>query len=127
MLPSSMSLISFLIWMRASQNLEKIHQNWMKEWTRRVSVPVQLLLVLGLCGLNHQGASHRPAHCGRMEAEVHQPLGDVHRLHSRGLLEVAHVDDELVGNLWFNLRKRVPCTIILPGHPFLCEGFCSGP
>ena len=100
-----MSLISFLIWMRASQNLEKSHQNLMKEWTRRVSVPVQLLLVLGLCGLNHQGASHRPAHCGRMEAEVHQPLGDVHRLHARGLLEVAHVDDELVGNLWFNLKQ----------------------
>ena len=122
-----MSLISFLIWMRASQNLEKRHQNLMKEWTRRVSVPVQLLLVLALRGLDHQGASNRPAHGGSVEAEVHQPLGNVDRLHTRGLLEVAHVDDELVGNLWLDLRKWVVCTILIPGHPFLCEGSCSGP
>ena len=66
-------------------------------------------------------------HGGSVEAEVHQPLGNVDRLHTRGLLEVAHVDDELVGNLWLDLRKWVVCTILIPGHPFLCEGSCSGP
>ena len=79
----------------------------MKERRRRVSVPVQFLLVLRLRGLDHEGASHRPAHGGSVEAEVHQPLGNVDRLHTRGLLEVAHVDDELVGNLLLNLRKRL--------------------
>ena len=94
-----MSLISFLIWMRASQNLDIDCQETVDMGYRNSAEPVQLLFVLRLCGFNHQSSSNRPAHCGRMEPKVHQPLGDVHGLHSARLLEVPNIDDELVSNL----------------------------
>ena len=54
---------------------------------------------------NHERPCDGPGHGRRVEAVVHQPLGDVHRLHARALLELAHVDDELV-------RVEVPLPLV---------------
>ena len=97
-----MSLISFLIWMRASQNLEI---NFVDKRMKELREPVQLLLVLGLGGFNHQSSSNGPAHRWCVETKVHQPLGDVDGLHTARLLEVPHVDDELVSNLHYMVRS----------------------
>ena len=91
-----MSLISFLIWMRASQNLKTDDKG-----NRKSAAPVQFLLVLRLGGFNHQSSSDRPAHSWSMKPEVHKPLGDVHGFHPARLLEVSHVDYELVSNLQY--------------------------
>mmetsp|Transcript_50792 Transcript_50792/g.163025 ORF Transcript_50792/g.163025 Transcript_50792/m.163025 type:complete len:1046 (-) Transcript_50792:41-3178(-) len=62
----------------------------------RLAEAVQLIFVLGLGGLDHQGMWHRPRHGRCMEAIVLQALGDV-LLDNAGLAaDVREVHDELV-------------------------------
>jgi hypothetical protein len=63
---------------------------------QRIAEAIQLGLGLALGRLDHQRAGHREAHRRRVEAEVHEALGDVLDLDAAGLLEVAAVEDELV-------------------------------
>ena len=55
-------------------------------------------LAFALGGLDHQRAGHGEGHGGRVEAVVHQALGDVLDLDAGGLLELAAVEDHLVGH-----------------------------
>ena len=63
----------------------------------RVAESVEFRLRLALGGLDHERSGDRPAHGGAVEAVVHESLGHVVDLDSRGLVEGAAVDDELVG------------------------------
>ena len=74
-------------------------KNLLPDADEGVAEPVQLLLVLRLRGFNHQGPGDGPAHGRGVEAKVHETLGNVDRLHAASLLEVPHVDDELVSHL----------------------------
>src|SRR2546422_6723214 len=56
-----------------------------------VAEPVHLRLRLTLRRLDHQSARYRPGHRRRVEAVVHQTLGDIHRLDAGALLEVSKV------------------------------------
>jgi hypothetical protein len=51
----------------------------------RVAEPVELGERFALGGLDHQGAGHREAHRGSVEAVVDEPLGDVVDRHPRRL------------------------------------------
>ena len=53
--------------------------------------------VLGLGGFDHETTDNRPTHRGRVEAEVHEPLGDVFFGDAGCLLEHAAVENQLVG------------------------------
>lgn len=57
---------------------------------------VQLAARLTLGGLDHDGAGHREAHGGGVEAVVHEALGDVHLGDAAGGLDGADVDDAFV-------------------------------
>ena len=63
-----------------------------------VAEAVQLALVLRLGRLDHQRVGHRKGDSWGVEAVVLQALRNVHRLHAGGLLQVARVEDELVGD-----------------------------
>ena len=62
----------------------------------RLAEAVELLLRLALGRLHHQRAGDGEAHGRRVEAVVHQPLGDVVHLDARGALHAARVEDALV-------------------------------
>ncbi len=62
----------------------------------RVDETVQFGHAFGFGRLDHQRAGHRKAHRGRMEAVIHQALGDVFGADAAGFLERAHVQDALV-------------------------------
>ena len=61
-----------------------------------VDEAVQLGLAFRFGRLDHQRAGHREAHGGRVEAVVHQALGDVLGADAAGFLERTHIQDALV-------------------------------
>ena len=62
-----------------------------------VDEAVQLGLVLGLGGLDHQSVGDGPGHGGCVEAVVLETLGNVDGFDAASVLEAADVQDELVG------------------------------
>mmetsp|Transcript_16705 Transcript_16705/g.45960 ORF Transcript_16705/g.45960 Transcript_16705/m.45960 type:complete len:209 (+) Transcript_16705:792-1418(+) len=69
---------------------------FLPDGNHRMDESINLLLGLGLGGLNHEGASHRPGHGGSVETVVHQALGHVLSLDPSALLEWPQVQDEFV-------------------------------
>ena len=64
----------------------------------RFAETVQFSFRLAFGGFDHQGAGHREAHRGGVEAKIHQPLGYIFHGDAGIVLNFAHVDDALVGN-----------------------------
>ena len=69
--------------------------NLLADGDEGVAEAVELVLGLGLRGLDHEGSGHGPGHGRGMEAVVDHPLGHVLDLDA-ALLEAAEVEDELV-------------------------------
>ena len=61
-----------------------------------VAESIELRLGLGLGRLNHQRTGDRPRHRRRVETVIHQALRDVRDFDAGGILDRAHVEDELV-------------------------------
>ncbi len=62
-----------------------------------VAEAVELGLGFGFRGLEHQRAGDGPGHGGGVEAVVHETLGDIFNFDAGGFLEVAAVENELMG------------------------------
>ncbi len=75
-------------WARATSNAEGTYKEAVTRAAAegRFGKGVQRLLALGLCGLDHERLAHDQGEIdrGRMEAEIHQPLGHVHCVHAGG-------------------------------------------
>ncbi len=62
----------------------------------RVAEAIEFGLALGLRRFHHERVGYRKGQRRRMEAEIHQPFGDVSNFNSRTVLELTHVYDELM-------------------------------
>jgi hypothetical protein len=78
--------------------LSSISLNLLADLDHRLTEAVQLGQRLALGRLDHQRAGHGERQRRRVEAVVHQPLGDVLGRRRRRVLQRARVDDALVGD-----------------------------